>query len=70
MCPELIIDDKKRSNNILQFLKQEGVQKSDNKGDKARCRKLSACMSLQACELRWIILKKNDVTSYGTAALS
>lgn len=52
MCPELIIDDKKRSNNILQFLKQEGVQKSDNKGDKARCRKLSACKSLQACELR------------------
>lgn len=34
MCPELIIDDKNRSNNILQFLKQEGVQKSDNKGDK------------------------------------
>lgn len=52
MCPELIIDDKNRSNTILQFLRQEGVQKSDNKGDKARCRKLSACMSLQACELR------------------
>lgn len=52
MYPELIIDDKNRSNNILQFLRQEGVQKCDNKGDKARCRKLSACMFLQACELR------------------